>query len=214
VHLTELRGDCASLALIEEDNGSPVGIVPMRKSPVPLKFEAGDYHFTQVSFSATGLLGATLLAPQSPDVFELLFLQVARSFPDCEAMEESGLSTTSALRDFPRNGQSLRRDFAILRSLRSSQFSTQHKFEDPSTNISKRLGVRNSTSETADRTPGSIRQCESGMQRIDRVYARTILGDGHAGPRPGHLRKRSAQALLSARQDDSPIFQLGPSCRP
>jgi hypothetical protein len=32
VHLTKLRGDRAFLALIEEDKGSPVGIVPMRKS--------------------------------------------------------------------------------------------------------------------------------------------------------------------------------------
>jgi hypothetical protein len=71
LHLTKLRGDCALLALVEEDNGSPVGIVPMRKSPVRVKFEAGGYPFTQVSFSGIQLLGGharALVLVTSPDI--------------------------------------------------------------------------------------------------------------------------------------------------
>ena len=85
----------------------------MRKLPVLLKFESGDYRLSHVSLSGIRLLGGTLLVPQSPDVYELLFQHVARFFPDCDAIEMSGLPTKSALWDFLRNSHSLTRDFTI-----------------------------------------------------------------------------------------------------
>jgi uncharacterized membrane protein YkvA (DUF1232 family)/CelD/BcsL family acetyltransferase involved in cellulose biosynthesis len=112
-HLARLRADRAFLAIVEGDDGEPIGIVPLRKSPVLLKFEVRKRHFAKVSFSGIRILGGTLLAPQSSDVFELVFQQIARSFPDCDAMEVTGLSTTSILWDFLRNNGSLARDFTI-----------------------------------------------------------------------------------------------------
>jgi CelD/BcsL family acetyltransferase involved in cellulose biosynthesis len=112
-HLAKVRVDCAYLAIVEGDDGEPIGIVPMRKSSVLLKFEVRKHHFASVSFSAIRILGGTLLAPQSPEVFALLFQQIARSFPDCDAMEVSGLSTTSSLWNFLRNSRSLKRNFTI-----------------------------------------------------------------------------------------------------
>jgi CelD/BcsL family acetyltransferase involved in cellulose biosynthesis len=112
-HLAKLHVDCAFLAIVEGDGGEPIGIVPMHKSPVLLKFEAREYRFAHVSFSGIRILGGTLLAPQSAEVFEVLFQQIARSFPDCDAIEVNGLSTTSFLWDFLRNSHSLKRDFTI-----------------------------------------------------------------------------------------------------
>ena len=112
-HLTKLRSDCAFLALVEQEDGTTVGIVPMRKEPVLLKFDIGERRVTQASFSGVRILGGTLLVPQTPEMFELVFRQVARFFPDCETMEVSGVPTTSPLWTFLKTSQSLRKDFAV-----------------------------------------------------------------------------------------------------
>lgn len=112
-HLAMFRADCAFLAVVDGDDGAPIGIVPICKSRVLLNFEARDYRFARVSFSGILILGGTLLAPQSLEVFELLFQQIAVSFPDCGAIEVNGLSTTSLLWDFLRSNPSLKRHFTI-----------------------------------------------------------------------------------------------------
>jgi len=112
-HLAKFRADSAFLAIVEGDDGAPIGIVPMRKSDVLLKFEARDYYFAHVSFSGIRILGGTLLAPQSPEIFERLFREIARSFPNCDAMELIGVPTTSLLWDFLKTSRTLKRDFAI-----------------------------------------------------------------------------------------------------
>ncbi len=84
----------------------------MRKAPVLLKFEARK-HFASVSFSGIKILGGTLLAPQSADVFKSLFEEIARFFLDCSAIEVIGVSTASSLWGFLKSSPSLRRDFAI-----------------------------------------------------------------------------------------------------
>ena len=78
-----------------------------------LKFEARERQFVNVSFSGIRILGGGLLTPQSPDVFETLFRQIARPFPDWVAIEVPGLSTTSSLWNFLRNDAALKRNFVI-----------------------------------------------------------------------------------------------------
>jgi hypothetical protein len=112
-HLAKSCVDCSFLAIIDGDDGAPIGIVPMCKSPVLLKLEVRGHCYASASFSGIQILGGTLLAPQSPEVFKLLFQQIAVLFPDCDAIEVKGLSTTSLLWDFLRNGQSLKKDFKI-----------------------------------------------------------------------------------------------------
>src|SRR3979411_1566324 len=68
-HLARSRSDCAFLAIVEGDAGARIGIVLMRESPVLLKFEVREHHFGEISFSGIRILGGTLLAPQSSDVF-------------------------------------------------------------------------------------------------------------------------------------------------
>jgi hypothetical protein len=110
-HITKLRGGCAFLAILETSDGEPIGIIPMRTSPVWLKFEVRKHRLARVSFSGVRILGGTLLAPQSWEVFELLFEKIARTFPDCDAIEVSGLPTTSLLWDFLINNPSLQQSF-------------------------------------------------------------------------------------------------------
>ena len=81
-HLTKFRADCAFLAIVEENEDAPIGVVPICRSPVLLKFQAREHRFAHFSFSGIRILGGTLLAPQSCEVFELLFQQIARSFPE------------------------------------------------------------------------------------------------------------------------------------
>lgn len=112
-HLAALHAPRVFLGVVEGDDGAPVGIIPLRKSPVLLKFDAGRQHFAQVSFSGIRILGERLLAPQSSEVFELLFQQIEKCFPDCDAMEMSSVPTTSLLWDFLENSQWLKRDFKV-----------------------------------------------------------------------------------------------------
>jgi CelD/BcsL family acetyltransferase involved in cellulose biosynthesis len=157
----------------------------MRKSPVLLKFDVGEYRLTQASFSGIRILGGTLLAPQSPQVFELLFRQVARSFPDCEAMEVSGVSTASALWDFLRTGQSLRRDFAVYSPCGPRNCHTAHV---PGSFAEYLKAFGRKKQYNLKRQIRRLNQFGNGrleLQRIDRVsaissfqQARIVLGGG------------------------------------
>jgi CelD/BcsL family acetyltransferase involved in cellulose biosynthesis len=186
-HLTKLRGDCAFLALLEQEDGTPVGIVPMRKERVLLKFDVGEYRVTQTSFSGVRILGGTLLAPQSPDVLELLFRQIARSFPDCQAMEVSGVPTASALWNFLKTSQSLRREFAVYCPYGARDCHTAH-VPDSFAEYLKAFGRKKQYN--LKRQIRRLQQFGDGsleLQRIDRVsaidsfrQARMVLGGGTA----------------------------------
>jgi uncharacterized membrane protein YkvA (DUF1232 family) len=112
-HLAQQRADCAFLAIVEADDGEPIGIVPIRKSPVSLKFELGKYYFADASLPGVRILGGAMLAPQSRDVFALVFRKIAQVFPDCDAVEVAGLPTTSILWEFLRHNRSLNGDFTL-----------------------------------------------------------------------------------------------------
>ncbi len=111
-HLAKF-GNRAFLAIIEGDFDSPIGIVPLRKSTVSMNFEVGTHSFAQMPLSGVRILGGTLLAPQSSEVFEALFRRIAQVFPDCAAVEMNGLPITSPLWDFLKDSRSLKQDFAI-----------------------------------------------------------------------------------------------------
>jgi hypothetical protein len=157
-HLTELRAESAFLVIVEADDGTPIGIAPMRKSSVLLKFEVRDHRFVHVSFPGIRILGGMMLAPQSPEVFELLFRQVAQSFRDCDAIEVNGLPTTSLLWDFFENQSIAESGLYDLRAERRSQLP-----HGASPGLLRRLsgGIRAQEAvqpETANQAPRSLRQ--------------------------------------------------------
>ena len=112
-HLAKLRTDCAFLAVIECDKGTVIGVVPLRKSPVLLKFDARQWRIAKASFPGIRILGGTLLTPHAPEMFEALYREIARFFPNCAAIEMSGLSTTSLLWNVLQTSPALKQDFAV-----------------------------------------------------------------------------------------------------
>jgi len=187
-HLAKSRVDCAFLAIVDGDDGAPIAIVPICRSAVSLKFEAREHCFAQASFSGIRILGGTLLAPQSTDVFELLFQQVAASFPDCDAVEVSGLSTTSLLWDFLRTSQSLKRDFTIYapngpRNCHTAVVARSFNEYLGAFGRKKRYNLKRQIRLLDHFGNGSLR-----LQRIDRVSMVKCLQDARIAL-GGHVRR-------------------------
>ena len=112
-HLDTLHRGTAFLAVLEAADGTRVGVLPLRKSPVLLKFEARSRHLFQTSFAGIEILGGMPLAPPSREVFELLFREIARIFQDCEAIELKGIPAQSALWGFLQSSEPLKRQFSV-----------------------------------------------------------------------------------------------------
>ncbi|HEX3486192.1 MAG TPA: GNAT family N-acetyltransferase [Micropepsaceae bacterium] len=112
-HLAALRSDCAYLAVLEDKNGTPFGVVPVQKAAVSLKFEIRDYRFAAIPFSGIRILGGTLLTAQSVDVLELLFREIAARFPECDAFEIKGMPTSGLLWQTLQRSHYLKRNFTI-----------------------------------------------------------------------------------------------------
>lgn len=112
-HLGTLHSGTAFLAVLEASDGTPVGVFPLRKSPVLLKFEVRNRNLCDTSFTGIEILGGTPLAPQSRETFELLFREIARVFNDCEAIELKRIPARSALWEFLQSSETLKRQFLV-----------------------------------------------------------------------------------------------------
>jgi CelD/BcsL family acetyltransferase involved in cellulose biosynthesis len=85
----------------------------MRRTSVFLKFEMREHRLAQASYSGIRLLGGTLLAPQSHEVFSALFQQIPMTFPNCAAIEVKGVPTKSPLWTFLKKKHPLKRHFTM-----------------------------------------------------------------------------------------------------
>jgi CelD/BcsL family acetyltransferase involved in cellulose biosynthesis len=112
-HLARWNPSNVFVAVVEGDAGRPVGLVPMRKTHLSPRFQLRDFRRAALSVPTVHILGGTLLAPQTPKMFELLFRSLASAFPDCRGIGIGSVSTASKLWEFLSGGESLSSDFML-----------------------------------------------------------------------------------------------------
>jgi len=112
-HLGHRDQKCAlSLAVFEHESAA-AGVVPLWSADATLAFQIKKLRLAELTYSCLRVLGATLLVPQSPAVFEQLFVKLADRFSQCDLIEIKGLPTSSELWNFLCSRSQLRKRFFV-----------------------------------------------------------------------------------------------------
>lgn len=112
-HLGQRSQKCALSLAVFEHESAPAGVVPLWSADTTLTFQIKKLRFAELRYSCLRVLGATLLVPQSPLVFEQLFEKLSADYPRCDLIEIKGLPTSSELWRFLCGRSQVRKQFFV-----------------------------------------------------------------------------------------------------